>query len=82
MIAIIVNILGIILVGEWLVMPFLMEFHLILMIQRLKKLKNATMESNMKNKKHFFGATSLNNGEEITHHYIDVYNEYFDEYLR
>ena len=40
------------------------------------------MESNMKNKKHFFGATSLNNGEEITHHYIDVYNEYFDEYLR
>ena len=36
----------------------------------------------MKNKKHFFGATLLNNGEEITHHYIDVYNEYFDEYLR
>ena len=31
----------------------------------------------MKNKKHFFGATSLNNGEEITQHYIDVYNEYF-----
>ena len=25
---------------------------------------------------------ALNNGEEITQHYIDVYNEYFDEYLR
>ncbi len=25
---------------------------------------------------------ALNNGEEITQHYIDVYNEYFDEHLR